>query len=256
MSNQDEIDTLKGDAAAPPAEANPHATPGRGFWIMLIVGAAFVGMVAYMQYSRADRGQRDRYRPEPPPVLYSLPDFSLTERSGKRVSLADLRGQVWIADFIFTNCGGPCPLMTRRMRDLHTVLEAEGIRDVRTVSISVDPERDTPDVLREYADVFDVKDRDWLFLTGDQKQIFDLSIGGFKLPASEGSASQEAEHSPRFVLVDQQGRIRRYYEIVTDDEIFRMPRAEALKRTIPPETLRQLLSDIRALQDESTPASN
>lgn len=236
--------------AVTPADNRQHAAPGRGFWIMLVAGAAFVGTVAYVQYHRAEQGQRGRYRPVPPPVMANLPDFSLMERAGRPVSLADLRGTVWIADFIFTHCGGPCPIMTRRMRDLHAVLEAEGIRGVRTVSISVDPERDTPEVLLEYAGLFEADRRDWWFLTGDRKAIFDLSIGGFKLPATQSATDDQVEHSPRFVLVDQQGRIRGYYEIVTDEEIFQMPRAEALKRSIPPETLRKLLADIRALLDE------
>ena len=91
-------------------------------------------------------------RPEPPPVLGEVPDFTLVNRDGQAVRRADLAGAPWIADFIFTRCGASCPMMSLRMAKL----ERELPRDlgVRFVSFSVDPEYDTPEVLQEYAESF------------------------------------------------------------------------------------------------------
>src|SRR5262245_6698795 len=78
---------------------------------------------------------------------YPLPDFSLTDQTDKTVTLADLKGKVWVADFIFTNCGGTCPMMTGQMRKLQGLVPA----DIRMVSITVDPSRDTSKALAAYA---------------------------------------------------------------------------------------------------------
>src|SRR5262245_28418660 len=97
------------------------------------------------------------------PALYGepLPDFSLTDRSGRTVTLADLTGKVWVADFIFTRCPNVCPDLTRKMRDIRRKLDEQDGRDVVTVSITVDPKHDTTKVLAEYADNFHA-DPSWL----------------------------------------------------------------------------------------------
>jgi protein SCO1 len=153
---------------------------------------------------------------EPPPVLGQVPDFSLVERSGQAVSLEDLKGQVWVADFVFTHCAGPCPLLSRRMQSLQEPLA--DYSGVRLVTFSVDPERDTPDVLAEYAKRYSAGDR-WLFLTGEKVPLYRLIMDGFKLGIDDGSALTAGvpgpgtiTHSVRFVLVDREGRIRAYYD--------------------------------------------
>ena len=147
--------------------------------------------------------------------FYPVPDFSLTDQSDRTVTLNDLKGKVWVADFIFTNCAGACPMMTDKMRKLQEALPAE----VRMVSITVDPSRDTPKVLAAYAAERGATPDRWLFLTGDKQVVHDLCIKGFKLPLDEtgGTAAEPIAHSTRFVLVDQQGDIRGYYE-ATDEE--------------------------------------
>src|SRR5262250_2702865 len=113
--------------------------------------------------------------------FYLLPDFSLTDQTGATVTLADLKGKVWVADFIFTNCGGTCPVMTEKMRALQKALPTE----IRMVSFTVDPDRDTPKVLAAYAaEHGGTRDR-WLFLTGEKQALHDLCIMGFKLPLDE-----------------------------------------------------------------------
>ncbi len=153
----------------------------------------------------------------PLPVLGKVPNFQLTERSGAPKTLADLNGKVWIADFIFTRCAGICPLMTRKMSKVQKELAAEP--RVSFVSFSVDPEHDTPEVLKEYAQKYEADPERWLFLTGDKKQIFDLSSQHFHLgvgdiPEAEQETpenSMQVQHSSKFVLVDAQGQIRGYY---------------------------------------------
>jgi protein SCO1 len=172
-------------------------------WGLLI--AALVGVVAAALV-------RFR-RPEPPPVLGSVPEFTLVNRDGRTVRRADLAGSPWIADFIFTRCPASCPMMTSRMARLDR--ELPGNLDVRLVSISVDPEHDTPEILQRYAASFKAPAR-WLFLTGDGEQIYRLSKEGFKLGVDaapkDAKTAEPILHSTRFVLVDGEGRIRGYYD--------------------------------------------
>lgn len=152
---------------------------------------------------------------EPLPILSTVPDFSLTERSGEPLGLADLRGKVWVADFIFTNCAGTCPIMTTAMADLQKAALAENLSDVKLVSITVDPERDSLAVLQRFADGYGAIKERWYFLTGDGAAIQQLASKGFLLSAAAstgGSAEEPIIHSNRFVLVDRQGRIRGYYD--------------------------------------------
>ncbi len=150
------------------------------------------------------------------PVLGSSGNFDLTERSGKKITLEDLRGKVWIGDFIFTRCAGICPIMSGHMKRLQEELKNE--KELRFVSFSVDPEHDTPEKLAEYAKRYNADPEKWFFLTGDKNAIFELSLKHFYLgvgdaPLEERPApDQVVTHSSRFVLVDRQGRIRGYYD--------------------------------------------
>jgi protein SCO1/2 len=166
-------------------------------------------------------------RPEPPPVLGRVPELSLVNRDGRTVSREDLAGAPWIADFIFTRCPASCPMMTSRMARFNRDLPPDS--GVRLVSISVDPEHDTPEALDRYARSYEAPAH-WLFLTGDGEQIYRLSKEGFKLgvdPAPQASGLQTAEpilHSTRFVLVDREGRIRGYYDAFDEEAMKRLRR--------------------------------
>lgn len=152
--------------------------------------------------------------------LWSLPEFKLTERSEKAVTLADLKGKVWIADFFYTTCPGPCPMMTSRLSDLHKELSSEA--DVRFVSISTDPVKDTPEVLTQYAQKFGASDR-WLFLTGEKQEIYRLANEGFKLSLTEDlSAAEPITHSTKLVLVDRAGTVRGFYEGIGEEDTQRI----------------------------------
>ena len=139
-------------------------------------------------------------------ILTQLPQFTLVERSGKPLGLEDLRGKVWIADFIFTRCPGPCPLMTSRMARLQNSLE--GKSDVRLVSFSVDPENDTPEELTKYANQYHADSQHWFFFTGEKSAIHQLAKNGFLV----GGVDDVMMHSTRFILVDRQARVRGYYD--------------------------------------------
>src|SRR5262245_5408071 len=154
------------------------------------------------------------------PVMSDAPDFKLTERSAREVRRDELAGKVWVADFIFTQCAGTCPLMTVNMKKLQDALPAE----VQFVSFSVDPEHDTPEVLKEYADRNGADPKRWLFLTGDKAALYTLSIDGFKLAldATGGTPAEPIVHSTRFALVDRQGRIRGYYGMEDEDALDRL----------------------------------
>ncbi len=140
------------------------------------------------------------------------PDFSLVERSGRPVSAGDLRGRVWIADFIYTKCQDTCPLQSRSMAALQADLEDYG--DVRSVSITVDPLTDSPALLSAYAERYGAHPDRWLFLTGDVAQIRRIVQDGFRLsaaPVDDATPDPVVFHSSRFVLVDRDGEIRGYY---------------------------------------------
>jgi len=153
----------------------------------------------------------------PPPVLGTAPQFELTNRDGRQVSSADLAGEPYVLDFIFTRCVAICPAMTAQMARV-----TRGLPDaakVKLVSISLDPEHDTPEVLAEFAAKRKAPDS-WLFLTGtDQEKVFALSQDGFKLSATlnKEDPSQPIIHSTRLVLVDAQGKIRGYYDSLDPD---------------------------------------
>ncbi len=156
--------------------------------------------------------------PPPAPVVlpkyWTAPDFALTERTGQTVKLADFAGKVWVADFFYTTCPGPCPMMSSRLSKVQEQLGTDP--NLRLVSISIDPEKDTPDVLKLYAERFKATDR-WLFLTGPKADIYTLARDGFKLPIAEPETpGGQISHSTRLILIDKTGSLRGFYEATTD----------------------------------------
>ena len=142
-------------------------------------------------------------------------DFTLTERNGRTVKRSDLLGKVWVASFVFTCCSGACPQISGSMAQLHHEMADKG--EVTLVTFTVDPERDTPAVLKEYAARHGADSERWLFLTGEQGKLYELIEKSFQLAVkqNEGTArspGNEVTHSSRLVLVDRRGRIRGYYD--------------------------------------------
>jgi protein SCO1/2 len=151
-----------------------------------------------------------------PPVLFEVPDFALTNQFGQVVTRSNLLGHVWLADIVFTRCAGPCPKMTGRMAELQSMIPPEAA--VRFVTLTTDPNHDTPAVMQSYARRFLAQPGRWHFLTGTKRQIADLAITGLKLTAMEKDADKQENlndlfiHSTLFVLIDQQGRARATFE--------------------------------------------
>jgi cytochrome oxidase Cu insertion factor (SCO1/SenC/PrrC family) len=148
---------------------------------------------------------------EPDGDLGPVGDFSLIERSGRMVSRADLRGKVWVASFLFTRCCTGCPQVSATLAQLQK--ELQGQTEVILVSFSVDPEHDTPQVLKDYANEWGADPERWLFLTGKQDDIYRLSKNSFHLGVEQtvGPArtpGNEVTHSTRLMVVDRRGRIR------------------------------------------------
>jgi protein SCO1/2 len=140
------------------------------------------------------------------PTYGVVPAFTLTDQTGAAFSsAAALQNRVWVADFIFTNCPGPCPRMSSQMHQVQTALSAND--GARFVSFTVDPARDTPLVLAAYAGHFEAVPGKWFFLTGPVPALENLSRNVFKLGDVDGSL----EHSTRFVLVDRSSQIRGFY---------------------------------------------
>ncbi|MGZ3441209.1 MAG: SCO family protein, partial [Polyangia bacterium] len=151
------------------------------------------------------------------PRYGQLPAFALTDGAGQPFGTAQLDGHVWVADFIFTTCPEICPRMTEEMSRLQTWLINRGLdASVRLVSVSVDPDRDTPEKLRAYAHQFHARPGTWTFVTGSQQLIEDAVVRGFKIAVSrEKDDSQDGfaiVHGTKFVLVDAKRQIRGYYD--------------------------------------------
>ncbi len=156
---------------------------------------------------------------EAPATLGQITGFDLTDQTGAAFGSADLAGSFYVADFIFTSCAGVCPTMTSAMAGLYR--EYQGDNRIRFVSITVDPATDTPEHLAEYAEKFGADPAQWKFLTGDLMHIESVAREQFLL----GSGGEPVNHSPRFVLVDESGAIRGFYD-GTDPESVAMLRGD------------------------------
>jgi protein SCO1/2 len=163
--------------------------------------------------------QVDHLSNRPLPSLGTVPRFELVNQDAQPFGSEQLAGKIWIADFIFTSCPGPCPIISTRLSELQKPLAKS---DVHLVSVSVDPEKDTPEVLRAYADKLRKQPLQWDFLTGPRAAIYSLSKDGFKLGVSDGSEASVPIHSTRFVLVDRRGTIRGYYDALAPDAVTKL----------------------------------
>ncbi len=161
-------------------------------------------------------------------VLGDVPQFELVSQDGQPFHSQALAGKIWVADFIYTTCPGPCPRMTSQMREVQDAVSK--LPDVRLVSFTVDPAQDTPPVLAAYAKLHGASPAMWYFLTGPVPVLQTLDRDSFKL----GNIDASMQHSTRFALVDQQGRIRGYYD------------------TSESSAIPKVISDIHALAREST----
>ena len=169
-------------------------------WVITFVVAGVLIVAAARLFKSSERRDVDAM-----PPIGEIPSFRFTTQEGKTLTKDDLLGKVWVADFIFTRCTGPCPMMTSRMAEL--VKGLGKTKDVLVVSISVDPEHDTPEVLKEYATRMTADPSKWIFLTGPKPEIEEFARKGmFQVLAYDGKGVPT--HSTRFLVIDREGRIR------------------------------------------------
>lgn len=147
------------------------------------------------------------------PILGKVNNFHLFDETGKEFTLQDLKGDIWIANFFFTTCGDICPIMTKNMAALHRSFEL--VDGVKHISITVNPEFDSSNILKKYSEKYGANPMKWHFLTGSRGQIKELAVESFKL----GSIEEPVFHSAQFVLVDHRGLIRGYYDGVQAGEV-------------------------------------
>ncbi len=162
--------------------------------------------------------------PEKPPILGTVPPFSLTNEDGFTIDNDRLGRRVWIVSFIFTRCPATCPRLSAAFAKLQQTFTGNvDFEAGRLVSITVDPTYDTPEVLHRYARNFGADHLKWTFLTGDRRAIWSLAKDGFKLAVNEAPDSDMViAHSQHFALVDRLGRIRGYYDGLDDEAIERL----------------------------------
>lgn len=155
---------------------------------------------------------------------YKIEPFEFTNQHNEKVSLDDLKGNVWLAQFVFTVCTSACPPMMSNMADIDKKLIDEGVEDYKIVSFSIDPAVDTPELMQEYLDMYDVGDQsNWEMLTGyTQKIITDFAAKSFKTLVADIPDSDQVMHATYFSLVNQKGEVVKTYNGMTDvpfDEI-------------------------------------
>lgn len=182
------------------------------FWIFLLL-SLFSAVAGLMLYKLYDLGYLNKEGVSVP-VYDDAPQFTLTERSGKTISSQDLKDKVWVAGFIFTRCGGQCPLTNAETDKLR-----KEMKDILFVSFTVDPDYDTPQILSDYADGYGSDLDNWIFLTGG-KDMLNTVTTGFKMNRIDDSSM----HSDRFVLVDKKSRVRGYYDVNDKESMSKLRR--------------------------------
>ncbi len=202
-------------AVPPPDYVPPPKLVWLRKYIWVISGVLAVITITLMR-------PRLRHVPEPPPVMFALPsEWTLVDHHGQPFTAETLRGKVWVAGFVFTSCPSTCPAVTRAMADLRDRWDRMDI-DVEMVSFTVDPKKDTPEVLAAYAAQVGENPK-WRYVTGDPEAIRGLVRDGFKLgigapepvPASGGAGEgmYDIAHSTKLALVDDLGNVRGFYGI-------------------------------------------
>ncbi len=156
---------------------------------------------------------------------WELPDFELVTQSGAAFSKSSMLGKIWIVDFFYTSCPGPCPALTSRLSGMHQAFSSDA--GVGFLSVSGDPQKDSPEVLSVYAQRFKADER-WVFLTGEKSRVYALANEGFKMSMKEMPGEQDSvSHSTRLVLVDKEGWVRGFYEGIGEDSTEVTARLEA-----------------------------
>jgi protein SCO1/2 len=208
------------------------------YGILLVLILPLAAYFILKRYTDRDVTTRPRFIPDSTTIVtkngkqyndtiwHKVKDFNLTNQLGKNVSWKDMEGKVVVANFFFTHCPTICPTLTRNMKDLQESVKSAdkvGNREadfVQFLSFSIDPERDSVQALKRWADRFQVNPNNWWLLTGDKKQIYDLSVKELRVPAEDGGlVDSNFAHTDVFVLIDKYRNIRGYYHTLITDPV-------------------------------------
>lgn len=195
--------------------SEPSSRLPQTLWLGLGLLLGFLGLAYLLSLTEFKRQQRQSL-----PVIGAVADFTLTNQDGKVTTLADLTNRVWVADIIFTRCAGPCPIITGHMKSLEDALPKTS--DAKLVTLTTDPDFDTPAMMRKYGERFGADFNRWIFLTGTKAEIGALGSGSLKLsavpvqPADQTNAADLFIHTTIFVIVDKHARLRGSFETMGD----------------------------------------
>src|SRR5919202_143750 len=159
-------------------------------------------------------------------TLYNhIPPFKLTDQDGKVVDQSIVKNKIYVADFFFTRCGTICPKIASQLTRVQDIFRNNP--NIVFLSYSVDPEHDSPDKLKAYAQKYEEIPGKWYFLTGDKAEIYDLALHGFYLPAvdagvKDGKPDETFIHSEKLVLVDKEGIVRGFYDGTDKEDVDRL----------------------------------
>ena len=189
---------------------NPRPLP-RSVWLGCSLAFSLIGLAVLVSIL-----QHSRQQPVALPVISQVADFSLTNQDGKITTLADFTNHVWVADIIFTSCGGPCPRMTQQMRQVQEKLPAGST--ARLVTLTTYPEYDTPEILKKYGAHYGADFNRWTFLTGEKRQLGLLAANSLKLSSQPVNLADQKDaadlfiHTTIFVIVDKHAQLRGFFE--------------------------------------------
>ena len=186
----------------------------------LWVGLLLVLLMLCLAYALSLMELNRAHRLQALPVIGPVADFALLNQDGRATALADLSNHVWVADIIFSRCAGSCPVMSGQMKSLQDALPPAS--SAKLVTLTTDPDFDTPPVLKKYAERFGADSNRWMFLTGPKLDIARLAANGLKLSAVPVKPEEQKDsadlfiHSTLFVIVDRQARLRGTFETEGD----------------------------------------
>ena len=190
----------------------PRQSQQRTIWVGFSFVTGLLGLAVLISFLQINRSRHLAQLP----VIGAVADFTLTNQDGRITTLADFTNHVWIADIIFTRCAGPCPRLTGQMKSLQNILPSESV--AKLVTLTTDPEFDSPAVLKKYGERFNADANRWTFLTGTKNEIAALASGSLKLSAVPVKLEDQKDvadlfiHTTIFVVVDKHARLRGFFE--------------------------------------------
>jgi len=202
-------------------DSNSNATAKKAKWILILVMTVFVAINIYfgitLLYKKPASSSVSSQN-----FTQTVPAFTFTNQDGQSFGSQDLKGKYWVAAFFFTRCPGPCPVIISNFAKLHQ--DFSDTPDVHLISFSIDPNYDTPEVLKKYGRNFQADLSRWTFLTGEQAAIHDLSMNGFYSAVMETTPETALDagpfvHGTRIYVVDSTGNIVAAYDGTTAEGI-------------------------------------